>query len=320
MVLRNTQQLPQWKHIVQKSDTIDIRTLTIFVRACEELNLTRCAEALDLPKTTVSKAITRLETRLGLTLLERSTRRVQITEEGQVVLERARMLLTDFRSLTEDAQAMATEPRGLLRVAAPPVLGDYFSSHLAPAFLKKWPQVTIALSLSYSFDDLFSQNIDLAFRVGQIADDRLIARKFGQSTRIFVASPDYLSSQETIAQPQDLTRANCLRFTFNAQDSNWTLTNGRTTRFVPAHGNYFCSNVHALKQAAVSGLGVAQLPVHAIEPEVAAGTLVRVLPEWHVPPLPIYLVYKSGGGRPRRLQALLDFLMEHKAHFDFLPG
>ncbi|CTQ71389.1 LysR family transcriptional regulator [Roseibium alexandrii] len=302
-----------------ESDTIDIRTLTIYVRACEEQNLTRCAEAMDLPKTTVSKAITRLESRLGLKLLERSTRKVQITEEGQVVLERARMLLTDFRSLTEDALSMATEPRGLLRVAAPPILGDYFSSHVAPAFLQKWPRVSIALSPSYSFDDLFSQSIDLAFRVGQVADDRLIARKFGQSTRIIAASPDFLSKEAAIEQPKDLSRVNCLRFTYNSQDSDWTLTDGRNTTSVPVRGNYFCPNIHALKHAAASGLGVAQLPIHAVEAEIAAGTLEHVMPAWHVPPLPIYLVYKSGSSRPRRLQALLDHLIENKALFDFLP-
>ena len=175
--------------IVRNLETIDFRTLSIFVTTCRLLSLTQCADEMGLPKSTVSKAISKLEDHLNAKLLERSTRKIQITEAGQVVLSRADHLVEEFKSLSEDVREIQQQVQGLIRISAPPAMGANLSQDIFPEFLKQWPKAQISLDLSYAFDDLFVQGIDLAIRVGQVVDDRLVAKEIGYRTRVLVASP-----------------------------------------------------------------------------------------------------------------------------------
>ena len=295
---------------VRDLETIDFRTLTIYVNACQLLNLTQCAEQLGLPKSTVSKEITKLEQNLQVKLLERSTRKITMTEAGQIVYARANQLVDDFAGLRQCMQVLETEVQGLLKIAAPPALGEYLSRQVIPQFLKRWPKVNIALQLSYSFEDLFSQNIDLAFRVGRIDDDRLVARKIGEATRILVASPEYLAEHGEPQTPTDLQQHNCVRFEYSPTDTDWTLCSGEQSQSVAVSGNFFCASTNALKQAALNGLGIAQQSCLNIRDEVQQGKLKRVLPDWHIPPMPVHVVYRSAIYKPKKLQAMLDFLDE----------
>ncbi len=293
---------------VRDLEIIGFRTLSIYITVCQTLNLTQAAELLALPKSTVSKEVSRLEEHLQSRLLERSTRKVSLTEAGKLVYERAFQLVEEFRSLRQDVQSLDTQVQGLLKLTAPPVLGEYLTGTLLADFMLQWPKITVALELSYSFDDLFAQGIDLGFRIGQIADDRLVARQIGSSSRILVASPEYLAKHPVIQEPQDLVEHNCLRFQYNPTDTDWVLTCGEHTCSIPVRGNFYCSNIEALKNAALRGLGITQLPVSSAREELEQGSLVAVLDGLCVPPMPIYLVYRSGVNKPRKLQALLDFI------------
>lgn len=295
---------------VRNLETIDFRTLTIYVNACQLLNLTQCAEQLGLPKSTVSKEITRLEQHLEVKLLERSTRNINITEVGQIVYARANQLVDDFAGLRQCIQVLDSEVQGLLKIAAPPAFGEYLSHQVIPGFLKRWPKVNITLELSYSFEDLFAQNIDLAFRIGRIDNDRLVARKLGESTRVLVASPDYLAEHGRPKTPGELHQFNCLRFDHNPTETDWTLVCDDKVVSIPVNGNFNCASTNALKLAAVNGLGITQQACINIKEEIAQGTLERVLPSWHVPPMPLHVVYRSGLNKPKKLQAILDYLDE----------
>ncbi|WP_199608760.1 LysR family transcriptional regulator [Flocculibacter collagenilyticus] len=301
---------------VREFETIDMRTLLIFVTVCDTLNITKSAESMGLPKSTVSKEISKLEAHLNAQLLERSTRKITVTESGDVACAKARQLLSDFKALKDDIHIMEDQVQGTLRISAPPALGEFISKSVIPQFLAQFPRVTIALKLSYSFEDLFNEGIDLAFRVGQIRDDRLIARQLGESTRVLVASPEYISNHASILDPNDLIHHNCIRFQYNHSDTEWSFVSTEDMRVVSVNGNFFCANVQALKQAAIQAVGIAQLPINNIQDELNSGSLVRILPSWHVPPMAINAVYRLGLNKPKKLQAFLDYLFSNQALFE----
>ncbi|MCG8614480.1 MAG: LysR family transcriptional regulator [Pseudomonadales bacterium] len=319
MVYRNVKQYGKLKVIVRNLETIDFRTLSVFVTTCQQMNLTQCAELMGLPKSTVSKAITKLEEHLETKLLERSTRKIQITEAGQIVYDRAAQLVNEFRSLTQDIQKMEQQVQGMLRISAPPTLGGFLTNYVLTPFMKRWPKIKVSLELSYGFDDLFSQGFDLALRIGQVADDRLVAREIGYSTRVLVASSGYLDEQGIPESPLDLMHHNCLRFQRNSDSIPWTLMSEQETVSVDVNSNFYCPSIQGLKGGAIAGLGIAQIPANELVCEWHEGKLVRVLPDWHAVPMPIYLVYRSGLNKPKRLEAVLDHILSMKDQFRFGP-
>lgn len=242
--------------IVRNLETIDFRTLSIYVTTCRLMSLTLCADEMGLPKSTVSKAISKLEEHLQARLLERSTRRIQITEVGEIVLKRASHLVEDFRSLRQDVQEIRQQVQGMIRISAPPAMGAFLSHYIFPPFLEQWPRAQITLEQSYTFDDLFVQGIDLAIRVGQIADDRLIARAIGSTSHVLVASPDYLEKHGAPLTPEALRNHNCVRFQYTSEAIPWTMVNNGRTESIDVSGNFVCPNIEAVKQAVVAGLGI----------------------------------------------------------------
>lgn len=297
-------------------DGLDFRALNIYVTTCRLGSLSRCAEQLGLAKSTVSKEIRRLEQHLDVALLERSGRSVQPTEAGLIVHQRAFQLLQDFHNLRDDLLDLTGRVQGTLRLAAPPALGEYLSRQLLPGFLQRWSRVEVAMHLSYSFEDLFAQGIDLAFRIGQIADDRLVARQLGYSQRLLVATPEYLAGRDVIEIPEQLAAHNCLRFNCSPSDTDWTLCREGEATQVTVQGNFSCGSVQALYQAALQGVGIAQLPVTMLTEQLMSGQLVQVLPEWSIPGMPIYVLYRGGVNKPQKLQVFLDYLFEQQALFE----
>ncbi|CAA0118298.1 HTH-type transcriptional regulator DmlR [BD1-7 clade bacterium] len=305
------------KDIVRDLETIDFRTLTIFVTTCRLMSLTKCAELMQLPKSTVSKAIVKLEDHMQARLLERSTRKMHITDAGNLVFERASILIDDFQSLHTDVLEMEQQVQGLLRVSAPPAMGDYLVQHVFSPFLRQWPKAKISLEVSYGFDDLFAEGIDMAIRVGRIVDDRLVAREIGYTTRVVVASPAYLKKHGTPRKPVDLKDHKCVEYQYTPGISPWTLVSGGLSESIEVDCNFFCSSIEAVKRAAVEGLGVAQVPVHNLGCELKYTDLVQILPEWHAVPMPIYLVYRPGANKPRRVRELLSHIVSLEKHFHF---
>ncbi|MCY7295512.1 LysR family transcriptional regulator [Alteromonas sp. a30] len=300
---------------VRDLETLSIRSLSIFVTSCQTLNLTQCAELMGLPKSTVSKEITKLEAHFKTKLLERSTRNVYITEPGRIVYQHALQMLDGLHMLQEDVRTMEEQVQGLLYISAPPALGSVLSELIIPGFLKRWPKTSIRLNLSYSFEDLFAGGVDLAIRVGKVHDERLVSRQIGASTRLLAASKSYVQQHGAPQIPEDLSAHNCLRFEFNHTTTKWALVSGENTKLIDVSGNFFCSNIPALRQVTLQGCGIAQLPISAVKEDVVKGDLVRILPDWHLSENPIFAVYRGGINRPKKLQAMLDYLSEHKDVF-----
>lgn len=301
---------------VRNLETVDFRTLQIFANTCKHMSVTHCADDMGLPKSTVSKAISKLEEHLETPLLERSTRRILITEAGQMVRERAEFLLEELKTLSQDVQELEQHVQGSIRLSVPTMMGSYIAQEIFPNFLKKWPKVHISLELSNEYVDLFTSGIDMAIRVGQVNDDRLIAREIGTSTKVLVASPEYLKSHGVPDSPEDLIKHNGISCFYMEEGMTWNLVSEQQTQQVEVSSNFSCSSLEAIKQATRQGIGIAQLPLNTVLCDLRNESLVRVLPDWNSGLLPIYLVYRPLRSKPKRMRTFIDYIQGEKDKFD----
>lgn len=296
-------------------ETIDFKLLRIFVATAQQLSFTRASEELAVPKSAVSKAIQRLETELGVSLFERSSRVVRLTEPGVILLSRARSLLEEALLMFTDVQSSHRRVSGQLRLAAPPALGRYIARDLLPQFLDAWPEVNVTLKLSYDYEDLFREGLDLAFRMGGPRDENLIEKKLGYANRVLVASPDYIRRYGAIDEPQQLRAHRCLQV-FDRPFVDWTLTRGGAAHTVTVPRVFQCSDMEALKSMLLAGTGVAQLPWLVVREEIQRGALVELLPGWVSSGMSISAVYRLGVNKPAKLAEFLSLLDQNLALFN----
>lgn len=296
-------------------ETIDLKSLRIFVTTAEYLNFTRAAEALGQPKSVVSKTISRLEAALDVVLFERSSRVVRLTEAGEILCTRARSLLEETALMLSDVRGMQSRVSGELRLAAPPALGRYLARELIPEFLRQWPEVSVSLRLSYEYEDLFKEGLDLAFRMGGHRDDNLIERPLGFANRVIVATPAYIAHHSLIGKPGDLAAHLGLQF-FDESFSTWTVQNGDVSFSVPMRKQFQCTDMEALKNVLLSDIGIAQLPWLVVRDEIQSGRLVEVLPGWVNSGLKISAVYRFGPNKPAKLEKFLEMTEQKRHIFD----
>lgn len=298
--------------MVSPGETIDAHLLRVFVEVARRRGVTAAGEALGQPKSRVSKALTALERRLGVRLLERSTRRVSLSPAGEALLGRAESILAELDRLVEDVHAQTESVHGVVRVTAPPELGALLARRFFPAFLGANPGLALAVELGYRFEDLFDPRFDAAFRVGSFKDDRLVARKLGSFSRVLVASPAYLA-RCPVRTFEDLAQGNCLAFSGMENTATWTLERRPSrrgaermpTQSVPVRGSLAIHGFASLQAAAEAGLGVARLPDFVAADAIASGVLVRVLPDWACMPSDVYLVHRFGLERIKRVGTLV---------------
>ncbi len=288
-------------------DSLELRDLRTFVRVASSLSVTRAAEALGVRKSSVSRALTRLERAFGTELFDRSTSRLQLTQAGVTLQRRIIEWLSDLDSLAGDVHELQGRVRGELRVAAPVDLGALLVERVFAGFLEENPELRLTVLLSYDFAEFFESKLDVAIRVGRVHDERLVARKLGTLRRILVASPAWAKAH-AVKKPADLARHPALLFSTEPAMRRWELTDGRDTTTVEVDGPLCAANFNALTAGARAGLGFTQLPSFVAAPLLAAKQLEHVLPEWHVPDLTIYVVYRAGSKAPRRVRALLERL------------
>ena len=290
--------------------------LATFVAIAEALSFTRAAKRLGRNATVVSKRLAALEARLGVRLVERTTRRVALTEAGHGYLLRAREILRALEDADQEAAAHAHgEPRGHLRVALPGLFGRMWLAPLLGEFLAAHPQVTIEAELSNRFVDLIGERFDLAVRMGKLEDSRLVARRIATRERLLVAAPDYLARRGAPAAPADLAAHECLIFTGLPEPTRWSLVNraGRTQRVV-VRGALACDEAEVLLDAALAGRGILLGTDWLVWPQVREGALVRVLPRWNVVDEgAIYVVTPSASGNASKTRAFSRFVASRLA-------
>ncbi len=282
--------------------------MEIFVTVVETGQITRAAKALNLSKSAISHALSGLEKHLGLQLILRSSRRLQLTEAGQQYYHDCVRILSELTDLEHRISATEREISGHIRLSAPVI---YLSNRLTPViaeFLRQNPAVTIEYVLTEKPVDLLEERIDLAIRIGDLKDSRLIARKVSQTHHILCGAQSYIDAHPPISTPRDLTRVSCLKF---IRTPVWHLMKDGKTYRVQAKGNVVSNNGIALREMAVAGNGVAFLPEFLAEPALKDGRLVRLLPDYETRKMDISIVRPPAQHIPARVRWLIDFIIEH---------
>jgi DNA-binding transcriptional LysR family regulator len=296
---------------------LDVEPLIAFCAVIDAGSFSAAAARLGQTPSGVSRTISRLEKQLGMTLMHRTTRRLQLTEEGSWLLGRARRIIADLDDTESQAAARRSQLSGLVRVnAATPAL-DHLVAPLVPAFLDAYPQVELELASGETVVDLIEERADVAIRIGALADSTLKARRLGRSRIRVLAAPAYLARHGTPATVPELARHRLLGFAAPASLNLWPLRNpeveGEEAGW-PATPQVTASSGETVRHLALAGAGIASLSDFLTRADVAAGRLVPVLPEatlaWTQPVWAVF--YKQGALAPR-VAALVDFLAEHLA-------
>lgn len=281
-----------------------------FVRLVELGTFSAAAEDLRIKQSTVSKWVAGLEAELGVPLVERTTRRMRVTEAGHTFYGRARALLATYDEAVAELQAAAPELQGRLRVSVPVVFGRRFVSPWVPTFLAAHPGIELDLLFDDRYADLLGEDLDVALRVGAPVDSTWKSRKLGDSVRRVVAAPAYLSSRGRPARPSDLARHECLLHSGLPAGAPWRFERaGRSTR-VKVRGRLRANNSEALLTAALAGHGVALLADWLVDPHVSSGALEVLLEGYGLPPAPIYALTAPGRAMHPRARAFVEAFSE----------
>lgn len=279
--------------------------LATFLAILDSGSLAAAARQLRRSAPAVTRSLTALEQRFGVRLVERTTRRLAATEAGRQLAAGARAVLLAYAEAMRDAEADAV-PRGTLRLTAPVVFGRKHVTPLVTAFLAQHPAVTVELVLADGNLDLIEQGLDVAIRIGAQPDSGLVARRVGQVRRLLVASPAYLARNGTPAEPDALAGHAILLTTSRPGPTDWRFRHSGRRRAVPVTPRLTVNDVEATLTAARQGFGIASALSYQVAEDLAAGTLLRVLPAWEAPPLPVQVVTTGARHRPARVRAFVE--------------
>ena len=288
---------------------IDLNEIALFVRVVDRGSLTAAAKTLGMPKSTVSRKLTQLETRLGVRLVQRTPRHLRLTEAGTLYYQRCANLLGQV----EEAEALLTReeptPRGLVRVSAGVDFGTGVLAGLIQEFLRTHPHITVDLHLTDRAVDLVAEGFDLAIRIGGVQGAELFARKLATTQGVLCASPAYLLEHGAPQSPAELEQHACLLYTAPPHTGEWQLQRDTESVKVKVQGRFSVNNLVAVRDAALAGLGIARLPTFVCRSDLDTGRLRRILGTWSAGERPVYAVYLGGKFVPTRLRLLLDFLV-----------
>ena len=286
------------------------RALALFTTVVDQGSFSAAGRLLDLSPSAVSRAIDRIEDRLGVRLLLRSTRALSPTAEGQAYLLAARRILTD---LDEAEQQIADQgaPRGRLRISAALSHGRLCVVPLLGDFAALYPHILIDIALTDRLVDIPAGEADVAVRFGPLADSTLTARKLGETRRVIVASPDYLDRKGTPLVPEDLHQHQCLNFNFRRAEPIWPFRRAGTDFALSVKGSIEANNGETLGQLAASGVGIARVGAFSVVDEIAQGRLVSILEDYNPGDVEqIHAVFVGGLNMPARVRTFVDFLAD----------
>ncbi|NGX95346.1 MAG: LysR family transcriptional regulator [Candidatus Afipia apatlaquensis] len=267
-----------------------LKDMGLFVEVARAKSFRQAAETLDMPSSTLSRRISALEQSIGLRLLHRTTRYVDLTEAGQVYFERSARIVDEARLAHEQLADLISKPNGTLRVSLPVDFAITFLAPHMPAFCERYPGISFELDLSPRRVDLVVEPFDLAIRMGELPDSGLIARKLAEVPRYLYASRRYLNERGEPKKPSDLERHDCLLF---PKEGKWTLKRGELAREVHVKGKFRLNNVGMMHRLALEGLGVAMLAQESVLHDLDERRLCRVLPDWQAMPIAVHAISET---------------------------
>ncbi len=285
-----------------------MRLMETFVRVVETGNFSAVAREARSTQSAISKQVQALETQLGARLLVRSSRSHSLTEAGQLYYERCRQVLDTLEEARIEVHRAEHEIGGVLRVAAPVAFGRL---HIVPrlqAFYDRYPKIKLDLQLDDSFVDLVAAGIDVTFRVGELKDSRLIARRIGTAHRATLASPDYLAKHGEPQHPDELAKHNCLVYTGLANINEWTYHDADDEpHLVRVDGNFQSNSSEAIRQATCAGLGISYSPRWTFGDDLRAGRVIPILTRYRAPPLPLNVVFQPARRPSLKINCFVDY-------------
>ncbi|NEX63677.1 LysR family transcriptional regulator [Noviherbaspirillum galbum] len=290
----------------------DFEGLAMFAKVAEERSFAGAARALNVSVATVSRAVARLEERLGARLFNRTSRQLALTEFGNLIAESALKVYREAEAAEGTAREMSARPRGLVRLSVPMSFGLRWVAPLMPAFFREFPEVSVDLHLTDAQVDLVGQGFDAALRIAVLEDSSLVARRLCPVAPVVVASPAYLERSGTPQHPFDLNKHACLGYAYRSRSDVWRFTNdaGEEVNIRP-NGPLRVTNADALMPTVLDGLAIAEFPEFICADQVREGRLVPILRDWTLPRGALYFVTPSARTRPAKIEALSEFFVRH---------
>lgn len=283
--------------------------MAVFVRVADLGSLSAAARELGLTQPAVSQQIAGLERHLRVRLLNRSTRKLSLTDAGETYLVRARHILDEVAEVEDDVLGLSTELKGILRVQAPSGLGQRYLAPRIVEFQSRHPGLTVEMILDDHVADLVEEGVDVAFRLGSLTSASLVARRLGSVSRILAAAPDYVAAHGSPETPEELAQHGHVRFSWTSAGEQLTLVGPSGPVTIGMRSVFLANNSFILVEAIRSGLGVGGVQVPLVHELLAKGEMVRVMQDYAYPPMDLHAVYPSRRFIHRKVRALVDHLI-----------
>jgi DNA-binding transcriptional LysR family regulator len=282
-------------------------SMAILVTAVEAGSLSAAARRLDIPLATISRKVTELEGYLNTRLLNRTNRRLTLTEAGELYVVACRRILEEVGEAERAARGEYRAPRGELLITAPIVLGRLSILPVVAEFLRAYPDIDIRMMLTDGLVNLVEEQVDLAVRIGELPDSSLVATRVGSIRRVVCGSPAYFAERGLPQRPDDLAAHGCITHEGLMSADTWTFATGQSEISVPIHSRLVVNTAEAAIEAAIAGVGVTRVLSYQIVNALGSGALVVVLDRFEPPPSPVSLVHTGGRLLPLKVRAFLDF-------------
>lgn len=289
---------------------LDLNDIVVFARVIEAGSFTAAARLLGMPKTTVSRRVAALEREVGVRLLQRTTRSLNVTDAGRLYYEQSSQALRTIEDANLQLAEARAEPSGIIRISAPVGFGGHFLSSAIFDFLATYPKTKVELCLTDDTLNLVENGIDLAFRTGILPDSTLIARKLGSTHRILCASPDYLARHGVPLAPADLARHHCVIAGPSIANLHWVLEGLHGQETVTVSGRFAANEMQAVTAAAIAGYGIAQIPYQAAATPIKDGRLHRVLDDYTTSVGGLHVIYPSSRHLSPLVKAFIELAAE----------
>lgn len=298
------------------SSDVDLNRVGVFLRVVELQSFTAAAEALGLPKSSVSRSVARLEESLGVQLLQRTTRAVQLTDAGRLYFEEASRALGALEQAQATLSQLDSRPQGAVRITAPADLGSQVLAPIAARFVRRTPGITLEFLLTARLVNLVEEGVDLAVRAGALRDSSLISRRVNGLDAWLFASPAYLDARGSPASLEDLASHDCVLFRPRRGQAEWTLMGPAGETRVTVKGPVAGDDFGFLREAVLAGAGIGLLPAVHCEQEVSRGRLVRLLSAYTGPSAPLHVVWPPSRHVPKRVMVVREWLVKSLGAID----
>lgn len=293
-----------------KGNRMDLNDIKVFISVVEAGSFAGASKNLAMPSTTVSRKVVQLEASLGVKLLHRSTRKLSMTEEGRHYFHLCQQHLIALEEANDAVMQAQSKPKGKIRISSPFDFAIQYAQPWIAEFLKAYPEISIELDTSDNYVNMVENRIDVAFRSGQLQDSSLIARRIGPKHSVCCASPEFLKTISKIKHPDDLIKKNCLIMGKSLSQNHWQfLKNGKQYQ-TTVSGRYATTSMHLVIESALSGLGVAYVPIALVKDQLESGRLVQVLTDYETPKSNMFVIYQSHKYMTKSIRLFIDHVID----------